>query len=125
MIPENFAFYGSLRIKEYNYKRILGDSSGTKYEGESKITGYKMYDLGPFPAIVETGDETDVVVVDKFHIPDFVNGQRIHSMEIGAGYEAKEIAIDNKNYTIYVYKDVPRYNRGTVPSGDWSAHTRN
>jgi gamma-glutamylcyclotransferase (GGCT)/AIG2-like uncharacterized protein YtfP len=56
--------YGTLK-KNHGNHRLLEKSA---YVGRDKITGYKLYDLGVFPAVKKTGDDSDVVYGEVYKI---------------------------------------------------------
>lgn len=115
--------YGSLRKDNYNYEYFKSIfKSNFEYISTTSITGYKLYSLGSYPAIKETGNVEDVLVVDLIQVSDHVK-QYIDDMEFGAGYKIvpKIIQIEGSTYPceIYVYRyDVDEQN--LVESGDWT-----
>lgn len=115
--------YGSLRKGNYNFEefeRYFG--YGFKYVSTTTITGYKLYSLGAYPAIKESGNLSDILVVDLIRVSDIVKDE-IDAMELGAGYviQNKIIQIEGSTYPceIYVYNhNVNEQN--LVESGDWT-----
>ena len=112
------AVYGSLRKGEYNYERFGGDKSFA-YKGTFNIPGFKLYSLGPYPAVIE-GDKTDKLIVDILETTKDI-AKSINNMEVGAGYSAEEVMVDGQVATIYVY-DHPIKETNRVLSGDWSKY---
>lgn len=110
--------YGTLRKGGYNYhafKNIFGEEINCL--GTIKVKGFKLYDLGPFPAIIQGNGE---VVFDILE----VSRQCFYSityMEIGAGYECKKVKIDGEEYFLYVFDYMPSGAK-LIPSGDYSKH---
>lgn len=106
------AVYGSLRIGEYNFKRmeLFGEIN---HISTTTVQGWDLFSLGPYPGI-KPGAGT--IVVDLLECDDRVY-QYIYGMEIGAGYIEREINIDGELYKIY------EYTGGTwteaIPTGDW------
>jgi len=106
--------YGTLRRGQGNYKRLLTSS---EWLGEHVVSGWDMYDLGAFPAVVRGhGDVTgDVfrVTPDTFARLDMLEGYpRFYDRELietpaGAAW-------------VYCHNDIPS-NR-PIPSGDWVAN---
>ena len=120
-----YAFYGSLRNGMYNHGYF---KNGLEYLGTETITGFKLFSLGSYPCIIETGNEEDTVVVDLFNA-DNATATRIHSMERGAGYDYKDIEINGKDFGIYTYTrdSLNALSDRHVPGGDWVKylHDRN
>lgn len=127
--------YGSLRRGQYNYKHyieVYGEDNFS-WECTTEITGYKMYDLGVYPAIVPVMDELTIdrdgvlsldnhaVIVDVFRISTKVL-KRIHSMETGAGYKFGTVTIpslqrNGKSQMGILYYMSELY--PVVKDGDW------
>lgn len=120
---KKFAFYGTLRLNQPNYHRLLTPKTA-EFLGTKIVGGYAMYDLGYYPTIVEHNDGQ--ITVDLFEISDKRAIEFIKSMELGAGYKEVTITIDGTDYTMYVCGDselpfiVNR--RKPIPSGDWVDH---
>ncbi len=88
-----------------------------------KIPGYKLYSLGAYPAIVETGNPKDIVVCDILS-SDSDDYKSINRMELGAGYKEKKVVIDNKECSLYTYNDLS-FRDKPVPDGDWNKYLNN
>lgn len=118
------AVYGSLREGEYNYERIahnFGKSSIRTLASGVKVSGYDLYDLGPYPAISKGENEliVDVISVDSSAYTF------IKRMELGAGYQEDSVKI--KSYgdvLIYTFPPNSFPENRLVPSGDWSEHLK-
>lgn len=115
--------YGSLRKGNYNYeafKNYFG--SNFKYVSTTKITGFKLYSLGAYPAIKKSGSIDDELVVDLIQVSDSVKDE-VDAMELGAGYKivSKIIQIEGTTYPcdIYVY-EYGVNEQNLVKSGDWT-----
>lgn len=109
---QHLAVYGSLRKGEYNNKYF-----DLKYVKTTKISGFKLYSLGSYPAIT-VGDENDSLTVDIMRC-NKKTLDSIDRMEFGAGYTEKEIVIDEISMKIYIMnKDLSH--RYLVKHGDWS-----
>jgi len=103
------AVYGTLRE---------GESRAGAFKEFGKITsrkiktlrGFKMFDLGDYPAAFETGDENDEIVVELL---DFKGNEKellklldqLEGVQYGY-YKRKYIKIDGKKVLIYVMNDV-------------------
>ncbi len=111
------AAYGTLRRGFYNHDRF----SGVEYLGTTRIKGFDLYDLGPYPCVVENPEEE--ITIDLLEVTAETKS-RIDSMEIGAGYGLKEINVnlDGKDYTvtIYIYNKTP-HNAKLIRSGDYTS----
>ena len=116
----NYAFYGSLRKDQYNFRQ------GMEYQKTVEITGFKLFSLGAYPCAIQTGNEDDKLTVDLFTVTG-QNENSIHRMEIGAGYDYKEVEIDGKMFGIYVYPTdfLNRLADRRVPEGDWVKFLQN
>jgi gamma-glutamylcyclotransferase (GGCT)/AIG2-like uncharacterized protein YtfP len=112
------AVYGSLRRSEYNYPHFAG---GLNYVTTLTVPGYRLYSLGPYPAVIESEDDTDTVVVELFEADDYTD-RRIAWMEEGAGYHAGTITHEGEDYTIWLFPPERAATLTHVPSGDWSAY---
>jgi gamma-glutamylcyclotransferase (GGCT)/AIG2-like uncharacterized protein YtfP len=114
-----YAFYGSLRVGEYNYNRLLKGQPGVTYITTTTLPkGFLMYSLGPYPIVTKSELSTSPLVVDIFEIENDYVANFIDMMEIGAGYEKSTVCIEDYNCIIYV----GYYSNSTniVASGDWS-----
>lgn len=58
--------YGTLK-KDYCNHRLLGMS---KFVGKGEIRGFKLYDIGEFPAIKESFNGNDVVEGELYHVDE-------------------------------------------------------
>ena len=76
-------FYGSLKRGHYNYKRFGMDEC--KFLGSAEIWGYKLFTNVMYPAVINSGDDNDIVYGEVFLVPDELF-QLLKQMEIGAGY---------------------------------------
>ena len=114
------AVYGSLRKGHYNYERFGGKKSFA-FRGTFQINGYKLYNLGSYPGIIEA-EKGDLVTVDLLECPDNIALQ-IDWMETGSGYSPETIMVDGKKSIIYIYdRDISRFE--LVKSGDWTNYLK-
>lgn len=58
--------YGTLKRGHRNH-HLLKDS---KFECQAEIKGFELYDLGPYPAVIESGDLEDRVKGEIFEIDE-------------------------------------------------------
>lgn len=113
--------YGSLRKESergYNFNRF----GGQVFDCYFILNGYKMIDLGAYPAIVE-GDENDKVS-GEIHCVMGECYDKIKSMELGAGYIEKQFDIDGETVNMFVLdKDVAanyiKNGYKLVKNGNW------
>lgn len=107
--------YGSLRAKPepfYNFNACGKQQFIKKFN----LEGYELYSLGAYPAIIEGKGNITV----ELHEVDERTYQRIRGMELGAGYNEKQIEVDGKLASLYVYNNAERLRqRERVISGDW------
>lgn len=75
------AVYGTLKRNKSNHD-VLGDS---RYLGTDNIRNFDMYDLGAFPAIIESEYPTALVVAEFFEVSDEI----LESVDILEGYNAE------------------------------------
>lgn len=78
--------YGSLRHGEYNFKRINSMfPNSLKFITSITLTGYRMYNLGGYPAAIYDGDNTVAIICDVMQITKEAE-EVVEEMETGAGY---------------------------------------
>jgi len=121
--PNHIAAYGTLREGHYNYDRYKDKADQLPNRtfqkvNEGIVEGYQLWDLGPYPYIVKTGDRDDKIIVDVIET-DLNTLQSISMMEIGAGYNVEEVNVNGTDCLIYVY---PRTvtNSKQIESGDYN-----
>lgn len=126
MASKKYAFYGTLRLNQPNYKRLLSPQTA-KFLGAAELPGYVMFSLSAYPIIVENPSHQGLPIkVDLFEIEDEYTQRYIHLMELGAGYEEKTTIINGEEYIVY-YAPFSKwrtyYNTfSTIRSGDWVQH---
>ena len=115
-------FYGSLRRAHYNHRRMKSyQEDGMIFEAQRVIPGFKMYETPyGYPFVVKAAPE-DTIVVELFDVSEGL-AKVIANMELGAGYIPETVHIDENEYTIYVYRDLPKQARKEVPGGDWTEY---
>lgn len=119
-----FAFYGSLRLNEYNYNYLIKDKPGVEYVTTSTVNGYTLHSLGSYPVILPTEKENNGIVIDVFSIDNSSVENRIRSMELGADYEEKLIDVEGLPDKVTIYIGGKYYKENAtrlpeVPHGDW------
>lgn len=103
----------------YNHARFVdafGEES-MKYEKTTQIPGFKLYNLGSYPAAVQSSNEFSIII-DLFSLSDKVYDS-IKRMEHGAGYYEDLINIDDEQYSIFLFHESDITNEKLVNSGDW------
>jgi gamma-glutamylcyclotransferase (GGCT)/AIG2-like uncharacterized protein YtfP len=119
MKTRKIAVYGSLREGQYNFERFKQAYPEIKVvKNNHRIEGFQLYSLGAYPAI-KYGKGS--VEIDVLEVPQRCFGQ-ITAMELGAGYSALEIFIDNEQVVIYPYEQQVDPRR-LVESGNWNEYT--
>jgi len=108
------AAYGTLRKGMYNFDRF-----DLIYIETKELKGFRLYDLGPYPYVVYTGNDKDVIVVDILQCDDYTK-LMIDSMEKGAGYRIMTI----DDFDIYVFPNVLK-NTKLVKNGDYVTYIQN
>jgi len=111
------AAYGTLRKGFYNHNRF----EGVRYLGTTEISGFDLYDLGPYPCVIK--NENGKITIDLLEVVEDTK-KAIDRMEIGAGYNIEEIEIKldgniYQNVTIYTYNKPPHYAK-IIATGDYS-----
>lgn len=105
------AAYGTLRKGFYNFNRF-----DLNYIKTTTLTGYELYDLGPYPMAIKTDNSEDTIVVDILECDD--NTKRIiDMMEIGAGYKKENVVVDEEDCTIYLFNKIVG---NKIKSGDYA-----
>lgn len=116
-----FAVYGTLRLGQGNYKRILENNS--RHIKTINIPGFKMFSLGGFPGIKRAEEESSIVA-DIFEVSCPETKKRLdmlegYNKEFDSGmYLRRKIELDNnEDCEIYVwnYSD----EGPSIKNGDW------
>jgi gamma-glutamylcyclotransferase (GGCT)/AIG2-like uncharacterized protein YtfP len=114
--------YGTLRKNGYNYERMqnyFGDDCINKID-EIVLPNFKMYNLGFYPCITASTDDTDIVKFDVLEVNEECY-KFINMMELGAGYT--EISVNTEQHgDLLVYVVPEKYVNKKTPqimSGDW------
>jgi gamma-glutamylcyclotransferase (GGCT)/AIG2-like uncharacterized protein YtfP len=114
------ALYGSLRNGLYNNRR-LNLPNKSDFLGITRITGYALYSLGPYPGIYPCEDCSVVAEVRRFSGKQLEVAKSIDYMELFGGYhrEYVDLEIENRKVRgfIYVYDEKPEAE--IIEHGDW------
>lgn len=115
------AVYGSLR-KEFHNNHVMGNS---KLLGIDRITGFKMYSLGSYPAIIKgKGD----ISIEVFEVADESTLKRIYQLEGYSGvrdssdnwYDTTDVETKFGKAELFYMKDENAFNdRPIVEDGVW------
>jgi gamma-glutamylcyclotransferase (GGCT)/AIG2-like uncharacterized protein YtfP len=115
------ALYGSLRSGLYNFRRFdLQNKS--EFLGMTKVNGYALHSLGPYPGIYPSEESFVVAEVRKFSGKEQLEvAKSIDYMELFGGYhrEYVDLEIEDRKIRgfIYVYDEKPE--TGKIEHGDW------
>ncbi|MFZ1806017.1 MAG: gamma-glutamylcyclotransferase [Cyclobacteriaceae bacterium] len=110
-----FAFYGSLRRGMANFNVYQSD---LKYLKTKRIFGYELYALDEYPYAVKSLNGVNSLVVEIFQIENANVVEKIHQMELDAGYIFEIIEVDGENVGIYLFEQ--QGNNSRVENGDWA-----
>lgn len=116
--------YGTLR-SGWGLNRYIKESKGEML-GIEELAGFKMFSLGPFPAINHTDDPESYVVGEVYEFPDSTveHAFRVMDMiELGAGYERE--VVDLPCGLCYTYVHTTDWKkRGAPVLNDWTKEGR-
>ena len=112
-----YAFYGSLRRDMYNHEFYKSD---LEYQFIERLSGFRLYSLTRYPVAVKTGLTEDRITVEIFRITNPETENKIHQLEIGAGYYLDETVVRGVNAGIFLFRDPQDYQ--LVSGGDWVKH---
>jgi gamma-glutamylcyclotransferase (GGCT)/AIG2-like uncharacterized protein YtfP len=120
------ALYGSLRNGLYNYQRF-DLQNRSEFLGMTKVKGYALYSLGPYPGIYPSESSFVVAEVRRFSGKQQLEvAKSIDYMELFGGYhrDSVDLEIENKKIRgfIYVYDEKPE--TGKIEHGDWVHYLR-
>lgn len=127
------AVYGTLRVSG-SAKWYIESLQDTKLIRTALLKGYRMYDLGPFPMVMECSNPDDTIEVDIIKVTKH-RFESIARMEMSAGYKggSTQDQDDDKDNGLCIWLAGPRWetrlaeqslNPGSnhfplVKSGDW------
>lgn len=97
----------------YNYQRF----GGQEFVKDFILKGYKMVNLGYYPAIYK--DNTDSTIQCEFHEVDKDSMDYIRRMERGAGYDEEIINVDGQDASLFVMNKskIDKYEH--IDTGNW------
>ncbi|MFT2098310.1 gamma-glutamylcyclotransferase [Marinomonas sp. 2405UD66-6] len=125
-MPTNIvAVYGTLREGLTNHKLI----AGCKRIGLGWLTGFRMYNLGEYPGVIPTHDESGRIRVEWYDVPDdvLVELDRLEEFDPDALqtslYLRKRVFSPYGQGWIYIYNQ-PLSSAPYMEAGDWERFTR-
>lgn len=108
--------YGTLKRGFYNYNRF-NQSFNFEFLSSEILKGFSLYDLGYYPAAVQSNDE---IVVEVFEVSDECFNL-LDRMEISAGYIKKEVETSVGCAIIWVMTEqqIAKTNSSKIESGNY------
>lgn len=112
--------YGSLRAGLMNHV-VLGDSP---YISMGVVTGFSMYSLGDYPALVRNKDSLTEVVVELYDVASLVNLDRLEGYP--KYYSRKQVKVDTPQGAVMAWVYYMKRDDLTIPveSGDWKKYLK-
>jgi gamma-glutamylcyclotransferase (GGCT)/AIG2-like uncharacterized protein YtfP len=120
------ALYGSLRNGLYNNRRF-DLQNRSEFLGTTKIDGYALYSLGPYPAVYPSEKGSVVAEVRRFSGKKQLEvAKSIDYMELFGGYhrEYVDLELPEKKLKgiIYVYDEKPETE--VIDHGNWTRYLK-
>ncbi len=120
------ALYGSLRNGLYNCQRF-GLQNKSEFLGITKVRGYALYPLGPYPGIYPSEESFVVAEVRRFSGKEQLEvAKSIDYMELFGGYHREYVNLEIEDQKIrgfiYVYDEKPETEK--IEHGDWVHYLR-
>lgn len=120
------ALYGSLRDGLYNSRRF-NLQNRSELLGMTKVRGYALYSLGPYPGVYPSEDSYVIAEVRRFSGKEQLEvAKSIDYMELFGGYhrEYVDLGIGEQKFRgfIYVYDEKPESER--IEHGDWARYLK-
>ena len=112
-----YAFYGSLRQGMYNHQIF---EQHLHYLFTENLAGFRLYALERYPIAVKSESIRDVIKVEIFQVTDAETENKIHRLELNAGYYYDEVLVRGVLAGIYLFQKSG--NHLLVPGGDWVQH---
>jgi len=117
------AVYGTLRKGCGNHTCL----NGAELVKTCRVSGYKMYSLGGFPACVKSDDDNDMVQVEVYNITTYDQQRSLDSLEgycRGESdqlfYDVDIVDADGEAAEMYVFKSSDGFtDEHIIKSGDW------
>ena len=93
--------YGTLK-NGYRNHRLLENS---KFVGNGEIKGFALYDLGSFPAIVDSENPEEIILGELYEIDEPTLASLDHLESEGHLYKRRlvNVAVDGNELDAYVY----------------------
>lgn len=115
------ALYGSLRNGLYNNRR-LNLPKRSDFLGITRIEGYALYSLGPYPAVYPAENSYVIAEVRRFSGKQQLEvAKSIDYMELFGGYHREYVDLEIEKQKlkgfIYVYDEKPEAE--IIEHGDW------
>lgn len=110
----SYAFYGSLRRGMFNFE-IYKDH--LEFISKNCLPGFKLFALPNYPVAIKTNNSKDLLIVELYKITNPATENKIHRMEIDAGYYLDIIEVEESKTGIYLCHE-----QGSLPEikhGDW------
>ncbi|KKG11688.1 hypothetical protein EO98_08200 [Methanosarcina sp. 2.H.T.1A.6] len=119
------ALYGSLRNGLYNSRRF-DLQNRSEFLGTTKVSGYALYSLGPYPGIYPSEGCSVVAEVRRFSGKQLEIAKSIDYMELFGGYHREYVDLEIENQKIrgfiYVYDEKPEAE--IIGHGDWTHYLK-
>ncbi len=114
-------FYGSLRVDLYNSRRFSLQNM-SEFIGTTKVRGYALYSLGPYPGIYPLEGFSVIAEVRRFSGKKQLEvAKSIDYMELFGGYhrEYLDLEIGEKKIRGIIYVCDKKPETGIIEHGDW------
>jgi gamma-glutamylcyclotransferase (GGCT)/AIG2-like uncharacterized protein YtfP len=120
------ALYGSLRDGLHNSRR-LNLPNKSEFLGMTKIKGYALYSLGPYPAVYPAEGSSVIAEVRRFSGKQQLEvAKSIDYMELFGGYHREYVDLElpekKLRAIIYVYDEKPETE--VIDHGDWTRYLK-
>jgi gamma-glutamylcyclotransferase (GGCT)/AIG2-like uncharacterized protein YtfP len=120
------ALYGSLRNGLYNSQRFDLENM-SEFLGITKMWGYALYSLGPYPGVYPSEDSFIVAEVRRFSGKQQLEvAKSIDYMELFGGYHREYVDFELKEQKvrgfIYVCDEKPKTEK--IDHGDWTYYLK-
>lgn len=126
-MKHRFAVYGTLK-RGFGNNRLLESS---KFLGEQKIPGFKMYSLGGFPAINKANEDSNITI-EVYEVDDPQVVKNVYSLEHYSGerdnphnwYDTVDVSTKWGDAEIFYFKKDLQDSNPTVEDGVWRGYQR-
>jgi len=120
------ALYGSLRNGLYNCRRF-DLQNRSEFLGMTKVRGYALYSLGPYPGVYPSEGSFVVAEVHRFSGKEQLEvAKSIDYMELFGGYhrEYVDLVIENQKIKGFIYVSDRKPETEQIEHGDWVHYLR-